>query len=53
MRPPRIAIQVNDRRLITQDWAYHLENRLREHYRLEGVPLVIDFIPKKKRSRRE
>ena len=46
-RPPRIAIQVNDRRLITQDWAYHLENRLREHYALEGVPLVIDFIPKK------
>ncbi len=25
--PPRIAIQVNDRRLITQDWAYHLENQ--------------------------
>jgi GTP-binding protein len=50
-RPPRIAIQVNDRRLITRDWAYHLENRMREHYRLEGVPLVIDFIPKKQRSR--
>jgi GTP-binding protein len=49
-RPPRIAIQVNDRRLITRDWAYHLENRLREHYRLEGVPLVIDFVPKRKRS---
>ncbi len=53
VRPPRIAIQVNDRRLITQDWAYHLENRIRERYQLEGVPLVIDFIPKKKRSRRE
>jgi GTP-binding protein len=48
-RPPRIAIQVNDRRLITRDWAYHLENRLRQHYRLEGVPLVIDFVPKRKR----
>ena len=44
-RPPRIAIQVNDRRLITRDWAYHLENRLRETYGLEGVPLVIDFVP--------
>ena len=44
-RPPRIAIQVNDRRLITRDWAYHLENRMREHYGLEGVPLVIDFVP--------
>ena len=44
-RPPRFAIQVNDRRLITRDWAYHLENRLRERYGLEGVPLVIDFVP--------
>jgi GTP-binding protein len=51
-RPPRIAIQVNDRRLITRDWAYHLENRMREHYALQGVPLVIDFIPKAQRSRR-
>ena len=48
--PPRIAIQVNDRRLITRDWAYHLENRLRDHYRLDGVPLVIDFVPKRKRA---
>jgi GTP-binding protein len=43
--PPRIAIQVNDRRLIARDWAYHLENRMREAYGLQGVPLVIDFIP--------
>ena len=49
--PPRIAIQVNDRRLITQDWAYHLENRMREHYALEGVPLIIDFVPKASQSR--
>jgi GTP-binding protein len=44
-RPPRIAIQVNDRKLIVRDWAYHLENRLRETYGLEGIPLVIDFVP--------
>jgi GTP-binding protein len=44
-KPPRIAIQVNDRKLIIRDWAYHLENRLRETYGLEGVPLVIDFVP--------
>ncbi|HET7574791.1 MAG TPA: ribosome biogenesis GTPase Der [Solirubrobacterales bacterium] len=44
-RPPRIAIQVNDRKLISRDWAYHLENRLRETYGLEGVPLVIDYVP--------
>ncbi len=44
-RPPRFAIQVNDRKLIFRDWAYHLENRMRENYGLEGVPLVIDFVP--------
>jgi GTP-binding protein len=44
-RPVRIAIQVNDRKLIVRDWAYHLENRMRETYALEGVPLVIDFVP--------
>jgi GTP-binding protein len=44
--PPRFSIQVNDRRLIVRDWAYHLENRLREAYGLEGVPLVIDYVPR-------
>jgi GTPase len=43
--PPRFAIQVNDRRLIVRDWAYHLENRMRETYALEGIPLIIDFVP--------
>jgi GTPase len=47
-RPPRIAIQVNDRRLIHRDWAYHLENRVRDNYGLEGVPLVIDYAPRKR-----
>ena len=51
VRPPRFAIQVNDRRLIVRDWAYHLENRLRETYALEGVPLVIDFVPHSGRRR--
>ena len=50
-RPPRVAIQVNDRRLITRDWAYHLENRMRETYELEGVPLIIDFVPASGRRR--
>ena len=45
-RPIRIAIQVNDRKLISRDWAYHLENRMRETYELEGVPLVIDYVPR-------
>jgi GTPase len=47
--PPRFALQVNDRRLISRDWAFHFENRLREHYGLEGVPLVIDFVPHSRR----
>ena len=42
-KPPRFAIQVNNRGLVTRDYAYFLENRLRERYKLEGVPLVIDF----------
>jgi len=50
-RPPRIAIQVNDRKLIVRDWAYHLENRLRETYGLEGIPLIIDFVPHTSRQR--
>ena len=50
-RPPRFAIQVNDRRLISREWAFHLENRLREAYELQGVPLVIDFVPHSRRSR--
>jgi GTPase len=49
-RPPRFAIQVNDRRLITRAWAYHLENRMRERYSLEGIPLIVDFVPKRRRA---
>jgi GTPase len=41
--PPRFAIQVNDRGLITRDYAFFVENRLRDRYELQGVPLVIDF----------
>jgi GTP-binding protein len=51
-RPPRFAIQVNDRKLITRDWAFHLENRLRDAYSLQGVPLVIDYVPRKGRRNR-
>jgi GTPase len=50
-RPPRFAAQVNDRRLITRAWAYHFENRLREEYGLEGIPLIIDFVPHTRRQR--
>jgi GTPase len=49
-RPPRFAVQVNNRGLVTRDYAYFLENRLRERYGLQGVPLVIDFKTSRGRS---
>jgi GTPase len=50
-RPPRFAIQINDRGLVSREWAFHLENRLRAAYGLEGVPLVIDFVRHSRRTR--
>jgi GTPase len=41
--PPRFALQVNDRGLVTRDYAYFLENQLRDRFGLQGVPLVIDI----------
>jgi GTPase len=41
--PPRFAVQINDRNLVTRDYAYFLENRLRDRWKLDGVPLIIDF----------
>jgi GTP-binding protein len=42
-RPPRFSIQVNEKGAVTRDYAFFIENRLRERYGLEGVPLIIDF----------
>jgi GTP-binding protein len=50
--PPRFRLHVNDRGLIVRDYGYFVENRLRERYHLEGVPLVIDFVDRERRSRR-
>ena len=49
VRPPRFSIQVNSRSRVTRDYAYYLENRLRDRYGLEGVPLVIDFVQRAQR----
>ena len=46
--PPRIAIQVNDRQLISRDWSFYLENHLREALDLDGIPLIIDFVPRRR-----
>jgi GTPase len=48
-RPPRFSIQVNSRARVTRDYAYYVENRLRERYGLDGVPLIIDFVERKER----
>ena len=46
--PPRFSIQVNDKRLIAREWAYYVENQLRETYGFDGVPLIIDYMPRKR-----
>ena len=43
-RPPRFRFFVNDPGLLTRDYGYWVENRLREHSGLEGVPVIIDFV---------
>jgi GTPase len=43
-RPPRFRFFVNDRRLVTRDYGYWVENELRKRFRLEGVPVSIDFV---------
>jgi GTPase len=48
--PPRFAIQVNSRALITREYAYFLENRLRARLGMDGVPLVIDFVERGQRA---
>jgi GTP-binding protein len=48
-RPPRFSIQVNSRARVTRDYAYFLENRLRDRYRFEGIPLIIDFVERSER----
>jgi GTP-binding protein len=51
VRPPRYAIQVNDRSALTRDYGFFVENQLRERYGLEGVPLVIDYRGREQRYR--
>jgi GTPase len=44
VRPPRYRFFVNDPSLVTRDYAYWVENRMRERFSLEGVPVSIDFV---------
>ena len=43
-RPPRFRLTVNDRARVTRDYAYFVENQLREALALQGVPVIIDFV---------
>ncbi len=43
-RPPRFRFFVNDPSLVTRDYGYWVENKLRERFQLEGVPVAIDFV---------
>ena len=43
-RPPRYRFFVNDPALVTRDYAYWVENRMRDRFALEGVPVSIDFV---------
>jgi GTPase len=47
--PPRFSIQVNSRSLVTRDYGYYIENRLRERYGFDGVPVIIDFVARSER----
>ena len=44
VRPPRFRAFVNDPGLITRDYAYWIENKLRERFDLQGIPVSIDFV---------
>jgi GTP-binding protein len=48
-RPPRFSVQVNSRARVTRDYAYYLENRMRERFGLGGIPLIIDFVERSER----
>ncbi len=48
-RPPRFSVQVNSRRRVTRDYLYFLENRLRDRFHLEGIPLIIDVVERSER----
>jgi GTP-binding protein len=45
--PPTFRLDVNDRALMTRDYGFWLENRLRQRFDLDGVPVDIEV-----RSRR-
>ncbi|MFL6016775.1 MAG: ribosome biogenesis GTPase Der [Gaiellaceae bacterium] len=43
-RPPRFRFFVSDPSIVTRDYTYWVEHRVRERFGLEGVPVSIDFV---------
>lgn len=42
--PVRLRLVVNDAGLMTRDYGYFLEGRLRREFDLEGVPVILDVV---------
>jgi GTP-binding protein len=42
VNPPTFRLDVNDKGLLTRDYMFWLENRLRRAFDLDGVPLIIE-----------
>ena len=40
--PPTFRLDVNERTLMTRDYGFWLENRLRQRFDLDGVPLILE-----------
>jgi len=40
--PPALRLVVNDPALMTRDYGYFLENRIRREFGLDGVPILLD-----------
>ena len=40
--PAGFRLEVNDRSLMTRDYGFWLENRLRQRFDMDGVPVVIE-----------
>lgn len=49
VRPPRIALFVNDRELFHFSYVRYLENQIREAFSFDGVPIVMDLRNREKK----
>ena len=43
INPPRFRLDVNDKGLLTRDYIFWLENRLRRAFDLDGIPMILEI----------